>query len=135
GFALSRTGAVSRQDERAGLCAPCGRGNRATARRTVGDDCTGYDGELLSTVRRGGMKRLATRTLFCTLGLLLSVAAHAVSLEAFFKAAASDDVATLRDLLARGMPPDATDPQGDSALMYAARAGSVEASRLLLTRG
>lgn len=77
------------------------------------------------------MKRPATRAL-CVLGLLFGMLAHAATLEDFLRAAESNDVSTLSELLRRGMPPDATDEQGYSVLMYAARAGSLEATRLLL---
>src|SRR5690606_41542416 len=80
------------------------------------------------------MKRVAACGLLCAL-LLYGAAAGAVTLEDFFEAAETGDVAALANLLDRGMPVDAADRQGYSALMYAARAGQLEAVRLLLERG
>src|SRR5690606_23373742 len=103
-------------------------------------DRSGHDGQLLPAVRRresecgAGMKRVAACGLLCAL-LLYGAAAGAVTLEDFFEAAETGDVAALANLLDRGMPVDAADRQGYSALMYAARAGQLEAVRLLLERG
>lgn len=80
------------------------------------------------------MKRIAAGSLLCAL-LMYGATVVAVTLEDFFEAAEAGDVATLNDLLDRGMPVEATDIQGYSVLMYAARAGQLESVRLLLERG
>lgn len=58
--------------------------------------------------------------------------ARADSYEAFFKAVAMDDAVTVTSLLDRGFDPNATNPQGQPALLLAVREGSPRVTRALL---
>ena len=67
------------------------------------------------------------------LSLLHSIEARADSFEDMFHAVRMNDVAEVRQLLRRGMDPNATDQRGDTILITAIREGSVEVARLFLT--
>ena len=49
-------------------------------------------------------------------------------------AAQSGDLATVQDLVARGMDPDTADPAGNTLLMMAAREGRTDVARYLIGR-
>lgn len=57
------------------------------------------------------------------------------TIERFVSAAKQGALATVRDLLARGIPPDATLPGGSTALMWAAQRQHLDVVQLLIENG
>lgn len=61
-----------------------------------------------------------------------SAAAQSPTIHALFKAAESGDAQAVQQLLAQGLPADAADPEGRTALLLAARAGKLNTAYLLV---
>jgi ankyrin repeat protein len=53
----------------------------------------------------------------------------------FLKAVTSNDVATLKEAIARGIPVDTADARGRTALLLATHANSIDAARYLISKG
>jgi len=71
---------------------------------------------------------------FLLLGLALSPLSHADARDDLFKAAAMDNKFEVQSLLKRGISPNLTDPlRGETALMLAAREGSMQVIPVLLS--
>ncbi len=65
----------------------------------------------------------------------LQQSGYEVTTEAFFRAAESDDTAAMEQFLKAGIPVDARNPAGDTALHAAAAAGMLKSADFLLDRG
>ncbi len=79
-------------------------------------------------------RRLFNTRLLAALGASLTVGgrAHAGAYEDYFRAIELDNVAALRELLARGMDPNTLDPKGQHGLFLALRGGAAKAAQALM---